>query len=143
MSMRLAGQLLAGISVGGIAGYGANELMRYAAEQAMPAHSREMTQEEHARNNLAGFRRQYSKVTPEEMALYEGLRQGLMAGEISGSELNILAKEGRLPQRVITLLTDVHDWSADEPYPFAGRTIPEVMESAPEQLGYTGIDRNG
>ena len=136
MNFRLAGQLLAGLSVGGIAGYAANDLLRSMAEQATPMHSREMTQGEHARNNMKGFRSRFSNVTVEEMALYEGLRQGLMAGEISGSELNILAKEGRLPQRVIALLTDVHDWSADEPYPFGNRTIPEA--SAPELLGATG-----
>lgn len=116
----------AAIDVGGLV------LAQYLSDQATPSYARKMSQEEHARNNLGGFRNKYSKVTPGEMALYEGIRQGLMAGEISGQEVNQLAASGALPDRVLTLLMDVHDFGKYSP------ALPGARSgvSAPESLGY-------
>lgn len=121
---RMAGQ----IALGAGAGAAGLLLAQYLAEQATPEHARRMTQGGHARNNIGGFREKFTKVTPEEMALYEGIRQGLMAGEISGEEVNMLAAQGRLPDRVMALLNDVHDWSV------AGPAIP--MERLSADVGY-------
>lgn len=98
-----------------------------ALEHATPEHRRRMLQDEHARSNLGGFRARHPEVDIKEMALYEGLRQALMAGEITGDELNALAKAGKLPPDVITLVTDIHDWGRHKPYPFE----PEVTASLP------------
>jgi hypothetical protein len=120
---RMAGMALLGTGLGA----GGLALAQHLAEQAIPMHSREMTQEAHAKNNMGGMRERHPGVSTKDHALFEGLRQGLMSGEITGSELNQLAMSGKLPKDVIVLLTDVHDWSADEPYPFGDRSIPEVV----------------
>lgn len=122
----MAGRNLGIAGAGAVAGAGGLALAQLLADQAIPAHSREMTQDEHARNNIGNYRQQYPGLSAQDLALHEGLRQGLMSGAITGSELNTLAAEGRLPAPVLTLLTDVHDFSRDEPYPFGDKTIPEV-----------------
>ena len=132
--LRMAGSILGVGALGGAAGYGANELVRYLEEQSTPMHSREMTQDAHAENNLRGLRENWNKVTVEEFALYEGIRQGLMAGEISGSEVNTLALNGDLPPRVMNMLTDVHDWSSDRPYPFGDKAIADALQGPEAQL---------
>lgn len=123
--MRMAGTALAALAGAG-AGIGAMELARYLDVQRTPEHSRAMTQDEHARNNIGDIQQRHPGLTDMEMALYEGIRQGLMAGVITGSEVNVLAKEGKLPENVMALLTDVHDWTSDEPYPFGDKTIAEA-----------------
>ena len=92
----------------------------------MPAHSRAMTQNDHAVNNLSGMRER-NGITAQELVLYEGIRQGLMSGEITGSEVNQLAMQGALPQNVLRLVTDIHDWSSAEPDPWPGQTIAEAL----------------
>lgn len=132
--LRMAGSILGVGGLGTVVGYGANELVRYLDEQSTPMHSREMTQVDHAENNLRGRREAWGKATVEEIALYEGIRQGLMAGEISGSEVNTLALNGALPPRVMNMLTDVHDWSSEQPYPFSDKTIAEALQGPEAQL---------
>jgi hypothetical protein len=125
--VRMAGTLL-GVGAAGAGGYGLNELIRYLEEQRTPMHSQEMTQADHAKNNIGGMREKYSKLAAEELALFEGLRQGMMAGEISGEEINTLALNGDLPPRVMNLLTDVHDWGRVQPYPFDNESVMEAMQ---------------
>jgi hypothetical protein len=43
-----------------------------------------------------------------------------MSGEITGAEVNQLAMRGALPENVLRLVTDIHDWSSAEPYPWPG-----------------------
>lgn len=116
---------------GGLGGYLLNDVVQNAIEQSKPEYLRSMTQAEHAKSNIGGDRQKYTKLKPEELALYEGLRQGLMAGEIDGSEINVMAINGKLPQRVIALLGDVHDWGAHEPMPvgdlLAGKDIRKLL----------------
>lgn len=107
------------------------------AASALPKHSQPGTQDELARRNMQGMLQTYSKVTPLELATYEGIRQGLMAGEITGEQVNTMAKAGQLPKRVMVLLTDVHDWSAHEQ--LGGPPMDHLPKgSAPEIVGYTG-----
>ena len=131
--MRVAGQALAAAGVGAGLGAGGLALVQHLAEQGTPVYAREMTQEEHAKNNIGGYRERFPKVKPQELALYEGIRQALMAGEMSGSELNTLVLQGKIPDRVVNMLVDVHDFSADQPYPFGQQTIYEA--NLPGQLG--------
>jgi predicted O-methyltransferase YrrM len=114
MSMRMAGAALAG---GTALGAGGLALAQHLAEQAMPAHAREMTQEDHAARNLRGLREAGSGASVTELGLYEGIRQGLMAGEITGEEVYALAQGGQLPQRVVELLQDAIDLGAYMPVP--------------------------
>lgn len=130
MNARMAGTAIGMGGLGAVLGAGGLALSQYIGEQMTPAHSREMTQQDHARNNIGDLQQRMPGVTDMELALYEGIRQGLMSGAITGSELNVMAKEGKLPANVISLLTDVHDWSSAEPYPFGSRTIPEVAGAA-------------
>jgi hypothetical protein len=130
MSQRMAGTALGMGGLGAALGAGGLALSQYIGEQMTPAHSREMTQQDHARNNIGDLQQRMPGVTDMELALYEGIRQGLMSGAITGSEVNAMAKQGKLPANVISLLTDVHDWSSAEPYPFGSRTIPEVAAAA-------------
>ena len=51
------------------------------------------------------------------MALYEGIRQGLMSGEVKGEEVYRLVESGKLPARVVDLLVDVIDLGAYAPMP--------------------------
>jgi hypothetical protein len=122
MNLRMAGAALLGSGLGAAAvHYG-----QQALGAMTPAHSQEMTQLEHAANNLGGMREKYG-ITAQELALYEGIRQGLLSGEITGSEVNQLAMQGALPENVLRLVTDVHDWSSAEPYPWPGQTIAEAV----------------
>ena len=130
MSQRMAGTALGMGGLGAALGAGGLALSQYIGEQMTPAHSREMTQQDHARNNIGDLQQRMPGVTDMELALYEGIRQGLMSGAITGSEVNAMAKQGKLPANVISLLTDVHDWSSAEPYPFGSRSIPEAAAAA-------------
>jgi hypothetical protein len=102
---------MAGAALGGGAALGAGglALAQHLMEQGIPAHSREMTQIDHAVNNLGGFRSRYGDVSVKDMALYEGIRQGLMSGEVKGEEVYQLVQSGKLPARVVDLLVDVID----------------------------------
>jgi len=130
MDTRKAGAALGLGGLGAALGAGGLALSQYIGAQMTPAHSREMTQQDHARNNIGDLQQRMPGVTDMELALYEGIRQGLMSGAITGSELNVMAKQGKLPANVISLLTDVHDWSSAEPYPFGSRSITEVAGAA-------------
>jgi hypothetical protein len=130
MNRRKAGAALGLGGLGAALGAGGLALAQYVGEQMTPAHSREMTQQDHARNNIGDSQQRMPGVTDMELALYEGIRQGLMSGAITGSEVNTMAKQGKLPPNVISLLTDAHDWSSAEPYPFGSRSIPEVVGAA-------------
>lgn len=130
MAVRKAGEKFALAGVGAALGAGGLALAQYLAEQAIPAHGREMTQLDHAKNNLRGFLAEHKKVTPVEMALYEGIRQGMMAGEISSEQVFALAASGKLPARVVTLLTDVTDFGQYGALPERYQNV-----NAPEQLG--------
>jgi len=110
--MRLAGAALAG---GTALGAGGLVLAQHLMEQAKPLHAREMTQEAHARNNIGGLRERGDGTSVKDLALYEGIRQGLMAGEITGQEVYALRESGKLPQRVVELLQDVIDFGAYMP----------------------------
>ena len=116
MSMRMAGAALGG---GAALGAGGMALAQHLMEQSVPAHAREMTQEDHAINNLGGFRGRHSDVSLKDMALYEGIRQGLMSGEVKGEEVYRLVESGKLPARVVDLLVDVIDLGAYAPMPAA------------------------
>jgi len=130
MNTRKAGAVLGLGGLGAALGAGGLALSQYIGEQMTPAHGREMTQHDHARNNIGDLQQRMPGVTDMELALYEGIRQGLMSGAITGSEVNTMAKQGKLPVNVISLLTDVHDWSSAEPYPFGDRAIAEVAGNA-------------
>ena len=110
---------MAGAAIVGGAGLGAGglALAQYLTEQGVPLYAREMTQEGHARNNMAGIRERGSGASAKDVALYEGIRQGLMAGEITGEEVYALKESGQLPQRVIELLSDAIDFGAYMPLP--------------------------
>ncbi len=104
----------AGVGVGGMAlANGMNE-----AAQAGSSHSRRMTQHEHAAENLKGIQGRVQGASVQDIAAYEGIRQLLMAGELTGQQLNVMAQQGQLPEAVLRLVSDVHDWSSAEPYPF-------------------------
>lgn len=113
--MRMAG---AALGTGVVLGAGGLALAQHMIEQGKPAYAREMTQEEHARNNLAGMRER--GVNVKDLAMFEGIRQGLMAGEISGEELYGLVESGKVPARVVSLLKDVIDLGAYMPSPVPG-----------------------
>lgn len=119
---RMAGAALLGSGLGAAAAHYGQQ----ALGAMTPAHSQEMTQLEHAANNLGGMREKYG-ISAQDLALYEGIRQGLMSGEITGAEVNQLAMRGALPENVLRLVTDVHDWSSAEPYPWPGQTIAEAL----------------
>ena len=132
-----AGQRLIAALAGAGAGAAALAGGQAVAAAGTPAHSRPGTQEELAKRNMGGMLQTYSKVTPMELATYEGIRQGLMAGEITGEQVNAMAREGEIPDRVMVLLTDVHDWSAHDPLDTpSANYLPKG--SAPDIVGYTG-----
>lgn len=133
MNTRKAGTALGLTGIGAALGAGGLALAQYVQEQSLPAYGRAMTQEEHAIQNLSGFRERYTKVTPEEMAMYEGIRQGLMAGEISGEEVYSMAASKKLPERVVSLLVDVLDFGQ-----YGALPDRSGGQSAPELLGYSG-----
>jgi hypothetical protein len=122
MNLRMAGTALLGSGLGAAAAHYAPQVLG----SVMPAHSQAMTQLDHAANNLGGMRQKYN-ISAQDLALYEGIRQGLMSGEITGSEVNELAKQGALPESVITLVTDIHDWGRYEPRPWGEGTLAEVV----------------
>lgn len=113
MSIRMAGALAGG----GVLGAGGLALAQHLIEQGVPSYAREMTQEEHAVNNIGGLRERGGGTSVKDLALYEGIRQGLMAGEITGEEVYALKESGKLPQRVVELLHDVIDLGAYMPRP--------------------------
>lgn len=133
MDVRKAGAALGLTGIGAALGAGGLALAQYVQELSQPSYGRAMTQEEHARQNLSGFRERYTKVTPEEMAMYEGIRQGLMAGAISSEEVYAMAASKKLPNRVVTLLEDVVDFGQHGALPDRSGG-----QSAPELLGYGG-----
>ena len=110
---------MAGVALGGGTALGAGglALAQHLMEQSVPAHAREMTQEDHARNNLEGFRGRHGDVSVRDMALYEGIRQGLMSGEVKGEEVYKLVESGKLPKPVVNLLLDVIDLGKYAPMP--------------------------
>lgn len=112
--MRLAGAALAG---GTALGAGGLALAQHLMEQAKQPYAREMTQEAHARNNIGGLRGRGDGASVKDLALYEGIRQGLMAGEVTGEEVYALVQGGKLPQRVVELLQDAIDLGAYMPRP--------------------------
>jgi hypothetical protein len=118
----MAGAALLGSGLGAAAAHYGQQ----ALGAMTPAHSQEMTQFEHAANNLGGMREKYG-ISAQDLALYEGIRQGLMSGEITGAEVNQLAMQGALPENVLRLVTDIHDWSSAEPYPWPGQAISEAL----------------
>lgn len=113
--MRMAG---AALGAGAVLGAGGLALTQHMIEQGTPTYAREMTQEDHARNNLAGMRER--GVSVKDLAMYEGIRQGLMAGQISGEELYGLVEGGKVPAKVVSLLQDVIDLGAYMPSPVSG-----------------------
>ncbi len=113
----------AGVGIGGMALVnGMNE-----AAEARSPHGRRMTQHEHAAENLKGIQERVQGASVQDIAAYEGIRQLLMAGELTGEQLNVMAKRGQLPGPVLRLVSDVHDWSSAEPYPFGQQTIAEAV----------------
>lgn len=125
MKMRMAGSIAKDLGWLGL-GAAAAHYGQQALGAMTPAHSQALTQNAHAVNNLAGARERFG-VSAQELALYEGIRQGLMSGEITGTEVNQLALRGELPQNVLRLVSDIHDWSTAEPYPWPGQTIGEAI----------------
>lgn len=114
MGVRMAGVALGG---GAVLGAGGLALAQQLMEQAIPAHAREMTQEDHARNNLEGFRGRHGDLSVKDLALYEGIRQGLMSGEVRGEEVYRLVESGKIPKPVVDLLIDVIDLGKYAPIP--------------------------
>jgi hypothetical protein len=115
--MRMAG---AAFGAGAALGAGGLALAQHLIEQGTPTYAREMSQEEHAKNNLGGLRQRQGDMSVKDLALYEGIRQGLMSGEVSGEEVYGLVKGGKLPARVVSLLGDVIDLGAYMPPPTPG-----------------------
>lgn len=92
-------------------------MAQHLIEQSTPPWARKMTQEDHARNNIGGLRERGGGASVKDLALYEGIRQGLMAGEVTGEEVYALVEGGKLPQRVVELLRDAIDIGAYMPIP--------------------------
>jgi hypothetical protein len=115
--MRMAGVAL---GAGTALGAGGLALAQHLIEQGTPPYARKMTQEEHARNNLGGLRQRQGDLSVKDLALYEGIRQGLMSGEVSGEEVYGLVEGGKLPARVVSLLNDVIDLGVYMPHPAVG-----------------------
>lgn len=139
MNWRAAGQALGVGSLGAAAGAGGVLLGQYVLDQMTLPYERRMTQEDHAKNNIGGTRERLTGIGPEDLAMYEGIRQGLMAGEIAPEEVNQMAADGKLSQKVMAMLTDVHDWGRVGPDPAPGQTIDEF---APVEALYAPGDPN-
>ena len=86
-----------------------NSALFEASEQTKSVPDRRLTEEQHAIDN-ARLSIEHGE-TPEDYALYEGIRQGLIGGLITPTDVNKMIIEGTISGRAAVLVSDIHDAS--------------------------------
>ena len=103
------GGLGAAFAVGGAA---ANSMLFEADQAGKSVPYQRLTEEQHAIDNArSAIERGES---PEDYAVYEGIRQGLIGGAITPTDVNRMIIEGQLSPRAELLVSDIHDSGGPE-----------------------------
>jgi hypothetical protein len=125
-----------GVAVGaGMAGGSAlTSAMSEAAEQAKPVYARRLTEEQHAIDNARGSIERGE--SPEDYAMYEGIRQGLIGGLITPTDVNRMIIEGQLSPRAELLVSDIHDAGGPELHTNPREVAMLIQEDGGDAMGY-------
>ena len=78
----------------------------------LPVYAQQLTEKQHAVDNARGAIERGE--SPEDYAIYEGIRQGLIGGAITPTDVNRMIIEGQLSPRAELLVGDIHDSSGPE-----------------------------
>ena len=93
----------------GLGGAAVNSMLFEADQASKRPWDRRMTEAQHAVDNAGGY-----DEAPEDYAIYEGIRQGLIGGAITPTDVNRMIIEGQLSPRAELLVSDIHDHSGPE-----------------------------
>ena len=130
-SMLAAGKYAGIAGLSGLAGAAAGSAMFEAQQDALPVYDQRLTEAQHARDNAA-FAIQ-SGERPEDYAMFEGIRQGLIGGAIQPIDVNRMIIEGQLSPRAEVLVSDIHDGSAQDLH-----TNPRMIAQMVSDMGGDG-----
>ena len=130
-SLKRAGQMAAIMGGSGLAGAGIGSMMFEADEASKPVYNRRLTEAQHAVDNARGY-----DEAPEDFAIYEGIRQGLIGGAIQPMDVNRMIIEGRLSPRAELLISDIHDASGVELDTDPRQTAQYIAEAGGDAASY-------
>ena len=101
---------VAAISGAGVGGAALGNFLsdRFPGESNLPAYNQPKTVQEHAQYYAATL----PDETPEDYMVFEGIRQGLLGGNISAMDVDRMAIEGAFSERAQFLLGDIHNFGA-------------------------------
>jgi hypothetical protein len=109
MAARMAGSALAALA-GGAAGVGGTMLAGAAIDAMTPADQRPATQQQFAERQLGGDLERYPGLSVKDLAMAEGLRQAMLAGEIGGADVMQMVNTGKVRGAVVMLLAESMDF---------------------------------
>jgi hypothetical protein len=113
MKARMAGSALAALA-GGAAGVGGTLLVGGVAGALTPEDQRPATQQQFAERQLSGDLQRYPGLSVKDLAMAEGLRQAMLAGEIGGADVMELVNKGKVPGAVVMLLAESMDFDQQQ-----------------------------
>ena len=129
-SLLRAGQFGAAAGLGSAVGAAANSMAFENSEMQKPVYDRRLTEAQHAVDNASGLMDE----NPYDYALYEGVRQGLIGGAITPTDVNQMIIEERFSPRAEVLVSDIHDSSGPELH-----TNPRLIAQMVDEMGGDGM----